>query len=142
MGLGSYPAVGLGEARDTAQANVKTAKTGLDPRKPNASAPTPTPAPAPVATPAPAPSAAPMFADFAATVIPMRTQTLTNEQSVETWYTSLAKHVYPTIGAMPVGPNHGQRPADRTQSDLGNASAHGQPHPGTIGADIRLRPIL
>ena len=103
IGLGSYPLIGLGEARDTALENLRLAKSGIDPRKP-ASGPQETrstsnkPAPVIEATT----STAPLFRDFAEEVMEFHLPSLTNPASAFLWQTSIRKYANPHFGDKPV----------------------------------------
>ena len=86
LGLGSFPLVGLADAREMALANQRMARAGTDPliqkqvtRK-----------------------VIPTFASAARTVIDLRQATWTNKKHASQWANTLRTYAYPTIGSMPV----------------------------------------
>ena len=85
FGLGSYPEVGLAEARDRAAEMRQRARSGLDP-VPEPEARTETPS----------------FAEVAKDVIELRSPTWTSERHATQWRESLRLHVLPHIGSTPV----------------------------------------
>lgn len=86
MGLGSYPAVTLEDARKLAFANVRAAKEGRDPIQ----------AKRDLAAKGRMPKA-PMFREVAERVMKLRRPTWT-PRVAETWKRTLEQHVYPSIG--------------------------------------------
>ena len=88
VGLGSYPAVGLGEARRLAADNVRAAREGRDPVAEKRAARHETRALA----------SAPDFQTVAAQVIELRRPTWTNATHAKQWEGSLALHVFPVLG--------------------------------------------
>ena len=91
VGLGSYPAVGLKEARETALANLQGIRQGLDPidekRRVREEAQRP---------------AVPTFQQAAAKVIDLRRPTWSSDRHARQWVESLTLHAYPVIGRKPV----------------------------------------
>ena len=90
LGLGSYPAVGLKEAR--ALAADRRAEI-IDGSKPTG---------AREAAPRPVKSSAPTFRDVAQQVIELRRPTWSSDRHAKQWTESLTNHAYPVIGDMPV----------------------------------------
>ena len=91
VGLGSYPAVGLKEAREIALANLQVIRQGLDPidekRRAREEAQRP---------------AVPTFQQAAAKVIDLRRPTWSSDRHSRQWVESLRLHAYPVIGRKPV----------------------------------------
>ena len=85
FGLGSYPEVGLAEARDRAAEMRQRARSGLDP------------SPEPEVR-----TVTPSFAEAAEDVIELRSPTWTSERHATQWRESLRLHVFPHIGKTPV----------------------------------------
>ena len=94
LGLGPYPLVTLGEARQAAYDNRKLALVGGDPRALRDKRATPT------------------FREAAATVIELHSPNWRNAKSVTAWESTLKSYAYPKIGDMPVD---AIEPADVTQ---------------------------
>ena len=84
LGLGPYPLVTLGEARQAAYDNRKLALAGGDPREIRAKRLIPT------------------FREAAAAVIEMHSPNWRNAKSVTSWESTLKSYAYPKIGSMPV----------------------------------------
>ena len=78
IGLGSYPLVGLAQARRTALENRRAAREGQDPRKPK--------------------RRPPRFREAAEELIDLRSGGWTNAKSRAQWESSLESYVYPAIG--------------------------------------------
>ena len=91
LGLGSYPVVGLKEARATAVENLLAIREGRNPieekRRAREIARRPV---------------APTFAEAASTVIEMRRPTWSSDRHAQQWEESLRLHVFPVIGSKPV----------------------------------------
>ena len=84
LGLGPYPLVTLGEARQAAYDNRKLARVGGDPRALRDKRDVPT------------------FREAAATVIELHRPNWRNAKSVTAWESTLEAYAYPKIGDMPV----------------------------------------
>ena len=84
IGLGPYPLVTLGEARQVAYDNRKLARVGGDPRELRAKRHVPT------------------FREAAATVIEVHSPNWRNAKSVTAWESTLRSYAYPKIGDVPV----------------------------------------
>ena len=84
LGLGPYPLVTLGEARQAAYDNRKLAHVGDDPRALRDKRDVPT------------------FGEAAATVIELHRPNWRNAKSVIAWESTLKAYAYPKIGDMPV----------------------------------------
>ena len=84
LGLGPYPLITLGEARQAAYDNRKLAHAGGDPREIRAKRLIPT------------------FREAAVAVIEMHSPNWRNAKSVTSWESTLKSYAYPKIGSMPV----------------------------------------
>ena len=84
LGLGPYPIVTLGEARQVAYDNRKLARAGGDPRALSEERHVPT------------------FREAAAIVIELHSPNWRNAKSVASWESTLKAYAYPKIGQMPV----------------------------------------
>ena len=89
VGLGSYPSVGLKEARALAAERRAEIGDGIKPAgaretKPNK-------------------PAAPTFREIAQQVIELRRPTWSSERHAKQWTESLTNHAYPIVGDMPIG---------------------------------------
>ena len=96
LGLGSFPTVSLGDARDRAVENRRLAKSGTDPRQDKSMEEE---AAEIIAV---APSSTPTLRDLAADVIAFKSQSWKSERHGTQWEESLRLHVYPRIGDKPV----------------------------------------
>ena len=101
LGLGSYPAVSLADARRAATA----ARTELKAGRPAERLPDPEPVAilAPVAVATAPTSDCPTFRECAERVIALRAPNWSSERHATQWTESLTLHVYPLIGDTPVG---------------------------------------
>ncbi|MCY3818130.1 MAG: tyrosine-type recombinase/integrase [Gammaproteobacteria bacterium] len=93
LGLGTFPYVSLGEARDKAFEYRRLAKAGEDPAAVHAPAGT---------TEVQAKSNAPTFRKAAAAVIDLHRPTWRNPKSAAQWEASLRDYAYPVLGDMRV----------------------------------------
>ena len=97
LGLGSYPTVGLADARTVAQENHRAIQSGRDilaekkQAKEDAKQDT-----------APVVPAIPTFADVAATVIEVRRPTWSNPKHAAQWTATLDTYAFPFLGDKPV----------------------------------------
>ena len=94
LGLGSYPEVGLKEARAMAADKRASIADGLKPSGARAEK-------AAQQQPEPEPTA-PTFEEVAAQVIEFRRPTWTSDRHATQWTESLTLHAYPTIGGLPI----------------------------------------
>ena len=85
LGLGTYPAVSLAEAREAAMANAQAVRAGRNPLEEKRAARSPAPA-------------VPLFADAAAQVIRLRRPTWSNPKHAAQWQSTLQTYAYPVIG--------------------------------------------
>ena len=85
LGLGSYPAVSLSEARRIAAENKSLVARGLNPKIEREK-----------------PSIIPTFKEIAEIVIPIKCAELTNEKHKAQWRSTLEQYAYPVIGSIPV----------------------------------------
>ena len=88
IGLGSFPAVGLADAREVSAGNRRAVQQGRDPRE----------AKRQEIQEAEARAAIPMFREVAETVIELRRSTWSSDRHVAQWTESLTKHAFPVIG--------------------------------------------
>jgi integrase len=88
VGLGSYPAVGLGEARRLASEHRRAVLDGENPVEDKKAA----------TEERKAKAAIPTFADVATTVIDMRRPTWSSDRHAKQWVESLTNHAFPIIG--------------------------------------------
>ena len=88
-GLGSFPAVGLGDAREKARECRRAVKDGVDPAAAKRDR-------------ARAAKATPTVQDVAASVWELRRPGWTNSKHAHEWWTSLETHAFPRIGGMAV----------------------------------------
>ena len=88
IGLGSFPAVGLADARQSAAHNRWAAQLGHDPRADKRQE----------ILEAEARAAIPTFREVAETVIELRRPTWSSDRHVTQWTESLTKHAFPVIG--------------------------------------------
>ena len=94
LGLGSYPAVGLKEARAlSAERRAEIAEGGK---------PTGARAVAAAQRPEPVKPTAPTFREIAEQVIELRRPTWSSERHAKQWTESLTNHAYPVIGDLPI----------------------------------------
>ena len=94
VGLGSYPAVGLKEARALAADRRAEIAEGIKPRGARAVA---------AATrPEPIKPAEPTFREIATQVIEFRRPSWSSDRHATQWTESLTNHAYPVIGEMPI----------------------------------------
>ena len=93
IGLGSYPSVGVAQARIMAADNRAAVAEGRDPLAENREAKD--------AARNPTPSV-PTFAEAAAAVIDLRCPTWSNPKHAAQWESTMATYVYPIIGDMAV----------------------------------------
>ena len=84
LGLGSYPLVSLGEAREQAFANRKLARAGGDPRAEKRRV------------------AIPTFTEAAARVIDLRRPEWRHPKTTEHWEARLRNYAYPVLGHLPL----------------------------------------
>ena len=92
LGLGSYPTVGLADARTVAQENHRAIQQGRDILAEKRQAKEDS-----IEDAAPAP-AIPTFADAAAQVIELRRPTWSNQKHAAQWTATLETYAYPAIG--------------------------------------------
>ena len=88
IGLGTFPAVGLSDARRAAADNRSAVQQGLDPRETKQQE----------RQEAAARAAIPTFQEVAETVIELRRPTWSSDRHVTQWTESLAKYAFPVIG--------------------------------------------
>ena len=93
IGLGSYPAISLAQARGLAASNRSAVAEGRDPLSEKREAR------AAVRRPA---QSVPTFAEVAASVIELRRPTWTNPKHAAQWRATLETYAFPVIGNMPV----------------------------------------
>ena len=93
IGLGSYPAISLAQARGLAASNRSAVAEGRDPLSEKREARE--------AAREAAPSV-PTFAEVAASVIELRKPTWTSPKHAAQWWATLETYAFPVIGNMPV----------------------------------------
>ena len=98
IGLGSYPAVSLMEARGRAIYNLREVEDGRNPIEERRQAKEAAKQEAPIIE---VPTV-PTFQDAATVVIDLRRPTWSSERHARQWIESLTNHVFPTIGHRPV----------------------------------------
>ena len=89
IGLGSYTAVSLAQARTMATSNRSTVSEGRDPLAEKQAARNPSPS-------------VPTFAEASARVIELRRPTWSNPKHAAQWRSTLETYAFPVIGDMPV----------------------------------------
>ena len=87
IGLGSFPAVGLADARQAAAGNRRAVQQGRDPREAKQQKIQEAEG-----------AAIPTFREVTETVIDLRRPTWSGERHVTQWTESLTKHAFPVIG--------------------------------------------
>ena len=92
IGLGGYPNIGLAEARNLTQENIRAVREGRDPVEDKKSA----------LEDRKALAAIPTFRDVAATVIELRRPTWSSDRHAKQWTESLTNHAFPNIGGKQV----------------------------------------
>lgn len=102
MGLGGYPAVSLRDAREAARTAREKARTGVDPIEARDAAATARRVAREAEAQASAQAEARTFKAVAEACIKAQAPGWKNQRTADLWRTSLERHAYPTLGAMPV----------------------------------------
>lgn len=92
MGLGSYPEIGLADARERAEQARRDVANGIDPRVARDARADPEPEAGQPVT----------FEDEAEEFLALRLPQLSNPKHRQQWRNTLATYVYPSIGHMPI----------------------------------------
>ena len=128
VGLGSFPQIGLSDARQAAIENSRAIALGRNPVEEKRQAKEDAKA---AAAPEPAAPSIPTFREAAQAVIELRAPTWSSPRHAKQWVESLTNHAYPVIGDLSVDENPKLRYSPNVDAGMDSQTGNSPQSPST-----------